>query len=299
MRDFQPGHLTTADLMRLLRLRFQRARTWDEINGQIVGFERRRFDDIATYMDRFNDLLVEMRCVDNFFTQECASSRSWQQFMSNCTGPDLREKLRGALLLDPAKQPSAIAFAQRWYDERGRGPWAAGYDAKKRLPKSKGSVNNVELEEGQPDDLEVNVVKTTKCTSCGKSGHDARSCLTSGKLLNIQPFRTEPAKKETKKEEKKCTFCNKKGHIQAECRSFSRAIREYNEAQTSRQGGAGNAPPPANNRGSNRGRGGRGNSHRGRGRGGPNRAVNSVNVNPEVGGSPEPPPVGPDPVQEN
>ena len=116
--------------------------------------------------------------------------------MSYCAEPDLREKLRSNGLLDTTHQASAIVFAQRWYDDRGKGPWSTGFEAKKRPPKAKGSVHSIELEDGQPDDLEVNFVKTTKCTSsCGKTGHDARSCLTSSKLVNIQPFKNEAANK--------------------------------------------------------------------------------------------------------
>ena len=293
MRPQQPTPRTVPELIGILRLRFQRPRTWDEINKEITSFERKRFEDIPTYIDRFRELLLEMRCVDHFFSQECATNRCWQQFLSYCAEPDLREKLRSNGLMNPIHQASAIAFAQRYYDERGLAPWATGYEAKKRASKAKGSVNNIELEEDQPEELLVNAVKTSKCTSCGRPGHDARSCLTSAssKLVNIQPFKAESTKKEAKKDEKKCTFCNKKGHLQVECYTFARAVREFNEAQASRQGAPGNTSTPAHNRGNSRGRGGRGNrGGRGRGRGGSGRTVNMVEVdaNPSEGGGPPP-----------
>ena len=250
-------------------------------------------------MDRFDELLDEMRCVDNFFTLECQRNRSWQQFMFQCVEPDLREKLWANHLMDPAQQPMAIAYAQKWYDDRGKGPWATSFDAKKRPLKTKGSVHTVELEDDPVEDLVGSVSKSTKCTSCGKTGHDARSCLTSSKLVNIQPFKAEGAKREAKQDEKKCTFCDKKGHIQRDCWTFAQAIRE---AQASRQGNAGSTPAPTSNRGGNReGRGGRrntqgrGRGRGGRGRGGP-RSVNQVTTDPGAGNQVPNPPGGGGPV---
>ena len=91
MRPQQPTARGIMELINILRLRFQRPRTWADINYEISHFERKKFDDIATYMDRFDELLDEMRCVDGFFTLECQRNRSWQQFMFQCVEPDLRE----------------------------------------------------------------------------------------------------------------------------------------------------------------------------------------------------------------
>ena len=160
----------------------------------------------------------------------------------------------------------------------------------------------MEIEEGLPEDLEVNAVGTTKCASCGRPGHEARSCLTSSKLVNIQPFKAEAAKPETQKDIKKCTFCGKTGHVQMGCWTFGKVIKQFNESQASSQGGTGPAPTPSSQRGNNRGgRGGRGNGGRGRrrGRGANTRGVHQVTADSEAGGSsPRDPPVT-DPGQGN
>ena len=158
MRHYQPTPKTRDELVLILRLRFLRPRTWDEINHDIVHFECRKYDNIATFMDRFDDLLTDQRCVDIFFTLESADICSWQQFVSNCTVPDLREKLQAERLLDPCHKAAAIAFAQHWYDDRNMGPWAVVSDSKKMPPKAKGSLNTVEVEE----ELEELPVRSTQ-----------------------------------------------------------------------------------------------------------------------------------------
>ena len=60
MKEYQPSIITVYDLIQILRLRFQRPRTWDEVNAELNSFERKRFEDIASYMDRYEEILKDM-----------------------------------------------------------------------------------------------------------------------------------------------------------------------------------------------------------------------------------------------
>ena len=48
MKEYQPSIITVYELIQILRLRFQRPRTWDDVNAELNSFERKRFEDIAS-----------------------------------------------------------------------------------------------------------------------------------------------------------------------------------------------------------------------------------------------------------
>ena len=294
MKHYQPSIYTVYELIQILRLRFHRPRTWDDVNIELNSFERKRFEDIGSYMDRYEEVLKDMQCIDRDFTQEMADQRAMQWFLFHCTTPDLREKLRAAGLLTAGNKIRAIAFAQRWYDERGLAPWATGSDHKKKA-RGKASVNTIEMTDDPSEEVSINALsKNLKCKVCNQPGHEARSCLVSSNMSNIKP-KAAPAKPAEKSKEKICSWCHKPRHEQAQCRDWLKVMDQILEARTAKQAQTQQTQQSSNNSRGGRGRGrgnyrGRGNRGRGRGRGNSSGSVNQVEVEETVDSTSNPAP---------
>ena len=306
MRYHQPTSKSINELIGILRLRFTQSRTFDEVMRRLDTFSRRRYEDIATFMSRYDECLVDLRCVDSTCSLESKASRKYQFFLSQCTDIDLREKLRLSKLDNPANIELAMSEAQKYYNTRNKSPWAHGLDSKDRgqstRNKGKGakSVNMVGSTEDDPELLFICPIKgeIIKCYSCGELGHRMADCLTgsNSKLKNIQPHKPDPKTDKTPQSNnppRKCTLCGKNGHTFETCFKLINAMKSQlgiptgsgnNSPNNQGRGGGGGTPsnqtrnPQNQNNSNNNGRGrGRG---RGRGqnrpRGGNSRAVNNV-----------------------
>ena len=62
-------------------------KTYNEVNGALLTFERRRYEDIASYMDRYEEILKDMQCVDANITPPMADQRALQHLIYSSLSP--------------------------------------------------------------------------------------------------------------------------------------------------------------------------------------------------------------------
>ena len=289
-------------LVDILRLRFTQPRTFDDIVARKDTFARKKYEDIATFMDRYDDLLDDLRTVNPKFTFEFKQVEKQHLFLAKCTDIELKERLKAAGYDLPRDLDLAVATAQQYYNDRNKPPWSQARVVetdktqkanKNSKPEKKAiTINTVDTEMYLES---VNNVATIICRACGKQGHYERDCLVqkNSRMTNIQkkdPTQTSNANKKDG-EVFFCTLCKMDNHNIDNCWRLLKHLRL--------QMGIGPNGGASGGRGVDRGQAPRGNPTidytdggrargRGRGRGNHNgynrnRAINNVNVSEDLG----------------
>ena len=107
-----------------LRLKFSSKKTLDAVTHELKTFSRKRYEVISAYIDRYSNLLDELRSVEPSISPEEKLSRKYLFFISECTETDLRERLGTQGLNTPVNLDLAIKVVQEYYDSRNEAPWS-------------------------------------------------------------------------------------------------------------------------------------------------------------------------------
>ena len=259
-------------LSAMLRVRFLPTRTLDKVLQAKRDFTHSENEKLASYVERYNELLVKQMELDRHFSEEARVYQLWSKFWS-ILGQDCRERMELADLDDPLKLSPALLRAQEYYISRGESPWP-----RKRPRDSRAKA-------------EVNAVKASdKCNACGDLGHWARDCVKVGDLRSYDskpsgapkaPMASAPAGS--------CQYCAR-DHSSTDCFHAKSLMRQAGFVTSGRGGAASSGkkrnPEPKKGSGeSSKSTRGKNSRARGRGRGRRSASrgdqVHTVDVEPE------------------
>ena len=261
--------LGTAQLVNMLRVRFKIPKNFAEVTQMKRDFTKKPGESIASYMQRWGNILIEEQTCDSNLTLENKGYLMWQRFREYCTNLELRKQLDEERYNTPAHLSNAIMVAQKHYNDRMQGPWATNLTKVKKVEQEKNKKDK-----NKAKTLSVNSTTSKAndvCLSCGQLGHWSRTCVNQEGMNTIRPFKpnTNTPVPQGAQTPAKCRWC-KEGHPSDRC------FRMMRLAQTAGLPGAKASNPPkgrgtpadaarpagvARGRGYPRGRG------RGRGRG--------------------------------
>ena len=250
----------------MLRVRFLTTRTLDNVLQAKKDFTHTDNEKLASYVDRYNELLVKQAELDRHFSEEMREYQLWSKFWS-ILGQNCRERLELAHLDNPNRLSEALLRAQEYYIMRNESPWPA----RKKPRESKTRV-------------QVNAVKPTdKCNTCGELGHWSRDCVKVGDLRSYDSKpKPTPKAPEASAPAAACQYCQRE-HGSTDCYTAKSLMRQAGYLTSGRGGTAikSKKKPPDSKKGSGKGFRGRG---RGRGRGkakGSRDKVHTVGVEPD------------------
>ena len=251
-------------LSAMLRVRFLPTRTLDDVLRAKKEFTNYDSEKLASYVDRYNELLVKQAELDRHFNEGMRVYQLWSKFWS-ILGQNCRERLELGGLDDPLRLSEALLRAQEFYIHRGESPWP-----QKRKPR-----------EGKTK-IEINAAKATdKCNVCSGLGHWARDCLKAGDLPSYQT-KSKQAAKTSETSAGKCHYCQR-DHPSSDCYQAKALMRQAGFVTSGKGGTQSNSKKKASDskkpevpKG-----GGRGKSQRGRGKAKGREKVHTAVVEPE------------------